>query len=135
MGHAVGFPRALWAITSYFNPIHYRSRRSNYHLFREQLNLPLVAVELSFDGHFELTSDDAEILIQKSGGDVMWQKERLLNIAMANLPTECQSVVWIDCDVVFQRTDLAEQILRELERAPLVQLFSLVHDIAPKASL
>ncbi len=72
----------LWAITSFFNPAGYKNRLSNYHRFRSRLNVPLVAVELSFTGRFELRDSDAEILIQISGADVMWQKERLLNIAL-----------------------------------------------------
>ena len=35
-------------------------------------------MELSFDGEFELEEKDADILIQLSGGAVLWQKERLL---------------------------------------------------------
>jgi hypothetical protein len=41
-----------------------------------------VTVELSFDGRFELAGSDADILIQLSGGAVLWQKERLLNLAL-----------------------------------------------------
>ena len=66
----------MWAITSYFNPVGYRRRLSNYRTFRADLAVPLVAVELSFDGRFELTDDDADILIQLSGGAVLWQKDR-----------------------------------------------------------
>ena len=91
----------LWEITSFFNPAGYKSRLTNYRLFRARLNVPLAAVELSFTGKFELQDTDAEILIQISGGDVMWQKERLLNIALGVLPTECDIVAWLDCDVIF----------------------------------
>ena len=44
----------LWAITSFFNPAGYKSRLTNYRLFRSRLDVPLVAVELSFTGEFEL---------------------------------------------------------------------------------
>jgi hypothetical protein len=57
----------MWAITSYYNPVRYKRRLANYKLFRANLDVPLVTVELSFDGRFELTEDDADILIQVSG--------------------------------------------------------------------
>ena len=72
----------MWAITTYFNPVQYKRRLSNYKIFRANLGIPLVTVELSFDGRFELTNRDADILIQISGGAVLWQKERLLNVAL-----------------------------------------------------
>ena len=119
----------LWAITSFYNPRHYRRRQFNYAVFRERLPLPLLAVELSFNGEFELCPDDAEIVLQYASGDVMWQKERLLNLAVAALPPECEQVLWVDCDVIFQRTDFVEAISRELEQIPLVQPFSVVHQL------
>ena len=94
----------FWAITAYFNPAGYEARRTNFRTFRDNLKLPLVAVELAFDGDFELTDTDAEILVRLSGGDVLSQKERLLNIALKALPPHCRKVAWLDCDVVFSRT-------------------------------
>jgi hypothetical protein len=122
---------ALWAITSYFNPMRYRRRRENYRLFRRRLTLPLVTVELSFDGAFDLRRDEAEILLQLSGGDVMWQKERLLNVALHEVPRECDKVAWLDCDVIFAREDWAERASRSLERCALVQPFSRVCHLGP----
>jgi hypothetical protein len=119
----------LWAITSFYNPLHYRRRQFNYAVFRKRLPLPLLAVELSFNGEFELCAEDAEIVLQCASGDVMWQNERLLNLALAALPRECEQVLWVDCDVIFQRTDFVEVLTRGLEQFPLVQPFSLVHQL------
>jgi hypothetical protein len=55
----------LWAITSYFNPAGYRTRLENYRRFRAHLTVPLVTVEASFDGRFELGPADADILVQR----------------------------------------------------------------------
>jgi hypothetical protein len=123
----------LWAITSYFNPAGYRRRRLNYRVFRERLKVPLVAIELSFDGRFDLRPADAEILIQRRHGDVMWQKERLLNLALGALPAECRYVVWVDCDVVFCRHDWATQTVARLESMPLLQPYSTVHALPADA--
>src|SRR5689334_5884496 len=100
----------LWAITSYFNPMRYERRRINYQLFRKSLRLPLLAIELAYGENFELVESDADILIQLRGKDVMWQKERLLNLALSALPPDCRKVVWVDCDVVFDSEDWAERV-------------------------
>ena len=120
----------LWAVTSFYNPAGYRRRKANYLLFRERLALPLLAVEWSPTGEFELRPGDADLLIQLHGGDVMWQKERLLNIGVARLPAECTHVAWLDCDLVFEREDLGEATLAALDAAPLVQLYDRVAYLA-----
>ena len=117
---------ALWAVTSYYNPAGYQRRKANYRLFRERLALPLLTVEWSPTGQFELRPGDADLLIQLSGGDVMWQKERLLNIGVARLPPQCTHVAWLDCDLIFEREDLGEATRAALDAAPFVQLFDRV---------
>jgi hypothetical protein len=119
----------LWAITSYFNPVGYRRRLENYRVFRERLKIPLVAVELAYGADFELDESDAEILIQLRGGDVMWQKERLLNIALDAMPDACTKVAWLDCDIVFGNEEWSGQVSRLLERFALLQAFERVHDM------
>jgi hypothetical protein len=114
----------LWGITSFFNPAGYKNRITNYRVFRSRLRVPLLAVELSFSGGFELRSTDAEILIQIFGGDVMWQKERLLNIALAALPHECDIVAWLDCDVIFASDNWPERARHALKSSAIVQLYS-----------
>ena len=124
----------LWAITSYFNPLSYRRRRDSYRIFRDRLGVPLVTVELGYGPQFELGKGDADILIQRRGGDVLWQKERLLNIALDALPESCTKVAWIDCDVVFGEQDWPERASRLLDRVPLVQLFSRMYYLPADAS-
>jgi hypothetical protein len=115
----------IWGITSYFNPSRYANRYKNYRIFRDHLPIPLVAVELSFDGTFELSAGDAEIVIQFQGGSVMWQKERLLNIALHALPPACTAVVVLDADVVLEGGDSWVEPTRELlGRYSIVQPFS-----------
>ena len=126
--HHAGQP--LWAITSYFNPMRYKRKLANYRLFREHLPLPLLTVELSFGANdFDLREGEADILIQLRGGDVLWQKERLLNVALRALPSECTKVVWLDCDVVFGGGGWAEEVSGLLDEFVLVQAFSRVHHL------
>jgi hypothetical protein len=124
-----GAPMAdeLWAITAYFNPMNWRRRRENYRHFRQALRIPLVAVELGYDGRFDLTPQDADVLLQFPAADVMWQKERLFNLALQAVPAEVQKVASVDSDVIFRRPDAWEAIGRALDHAPLVQAFSHVY--------
>jgi hypothetical protein len=121
----------LWAITSYYNPMHYQRRRTNYQLFRKCLKVPLVAVELAYGPDFELAETDADILIQLRGKHVMWQKERLLNVALGALPSSCSKVIWADCDIIFGSEDWAERASRLLDRFMLVQAFKDAHHLSP----
>lgn len=126
-------PSPLWAITSYFafdEPVGTRRRLHAYRRFRESLAIPLLTVELAGDGRFDLGPADAEILVQRSGGSVVWQKERLLNIALDALPPECEAVVWLDSDIAFGREDWPEAALDALDDHALVQPFHHVHLMA-----
>jgi hypothetical protein len=118
----------MWAITPYYNPVRYKRRLSNYRTFRANLGIPLVTVELSFDGEFELTEKDADILIQISGGAVLWQKERLLNLAIKAVPSNIKNIAWIDCDIILKRADWVDEAKRLLNEFNVIQLFSdVVH--------
>jgi hypothetical protein len=121
----------IWAITCLFNPSGFETRVANYKTFRTHLGIPLVTVELAFDGRFSLVRDDADILIQLSGGDRMWQKERLLNIALEALPEHCTQVVWIDADVICPDPSWVSAVSEALEDVTAVQAFTTVHHLAP----
>lgn len=114
----------LWAITTYFNPAGYRRRHTNYTAFFKRLALPLATVELSFDGHFALGDTDADFLLRLRGTDVMWQKERLLNCLLPHLPSSCDRVAWIDCDVIFESNQWITETQQALDHATLAHLCS-----------
>jgi len=122
---------AIWAITSYFNPVGYKRRLENYRIFRQLLTVPLITAELSFSQAFELTKGDADLLIQIQGRDVMFQKERLLNVALGVLPAECEAIVWLDCDVIFGVEDWVARTLDALQAYQLVHLFEEQYDLLP----
>ena len=117
----------FWAITTFFNPMHWRRRLSNFRIFRQHLRIPLVAVELGYDGLFELDTTDADILVQLPGHDVMWQKERLFNVALSHVPPWVNRVACLDSDIIFERSDVWRNARRALERSPITQLFSHVY--------
>jgi hypothetical protein len=121
--------KTMWAITSYYNPMRYKRRLENYRIFRKNLTIPLLAVELSFDGKFELTEGDADILIQISGGAILWQKERLLNLAIKSVPSDVSIIACLDCDLIFERSDWVDESKKQIEDLNVVQPFSNVLDL------
>jgi hypothetical protein len=53
----------------------------------------------------------------------MWQKERLLNVAIERLPPSCTKIAWLDADVLFENPAWALETARRLDDHPVVQLF------------
>ena len=121
----------IWAVTCLFNPAGFRVRNDNYRQFRDRLPLPLLTVELGFDGQFSLGELDADRLIRIDQGARLWQKERLLNIGIASLPASCREVVWIDADILVDGRDWVERVRAALENHAVVQGFSRVNHLGP----
>jgi hypothetical protein len=119
-------PSEIWVITTYFNFAGYRQRLANYRFFREHLRAPLLTIELSAGTEFALGEGDADLLVRCARGDVMWQKERLLNHGLSHLPAACRYVVWMDCDLLFENENWSEEVVAALKEAPLLQPFSRV---------
>ena len=120
--------RRFWGITTYFNPAGSRTRLENYRSFRarsRRQGLLLLTVELAFDERpFELSDDDAERIVRRRSSAVLWQKERLLNLALEALPDECTSVCWVDADVSFEDDDWIAECLERLQDVAVLQPFS-----------
>jgi hypothetical protein len=113
-------------ITSYFNPARYKTKRQNFDAFikgMEEVGAKVVVVELAFgDDEFELDAGDN--VLQFRGTDVMWQKERLLNVAVERLPETITKVGWFDADLIFKEPDWLDRTSRALDDYVVVQPFS-----------
>ena len=126
----LSLPGELWGITTYFNPAGYKTKSTLYRLFRESCKnqgLNLLTVELAFDtASFELGDRDADRLIQlrTEKENILWQKEAMLNIALKNLPPDCDKIVWLDCDIIFKNQEWVKETATLLERYPIVQPFT-----------
>jgi hypothetical protein len=119
----------LAAVCCHFNPCHYARRLRNCHRFLRSFGparVPLLTVELAFgDDPFELA--EARDVLQIRGGDVMWQKERLLQVGAERLLDEgYEKIVFLDADVEFETAAWPRIVDRALEDAPAVQCFSTV---------
>lgn len=116
----------FWVVTAYFNLAGSCARRDDYRCFRAALGAKLLCVEWHPDGRFELDAGDADVLLRRSGGDPMWQKERLLNMALDALPDTARYVAWLDCDLVFRDRSWIDETRALLDNHALVQPFAHV---------
>ena len=125
---AAELPGTFWGLTAYYNPVHYKTKLDNYKLFRaasRRQGLRLICVELAFgDMPFELAEGDADQVIQIRGSDILWQKERLLNIGLKHLPDDCDKFVWLDADVLFTNDQWVHQTKDLLRKYNVVQPYS-----------
>ena len=120
-------------ITTYFNPVGYRTRRENYVAFAQSLEaqgVPLLTVELAFgDDPFELPASPS--IIQLRGCSQLWMKERLINAAVSRLPAHYTGFAWLDCDLIFAAGSWFSRLTELLETHDIVQLFERVVHLPP----
>lgn len=119
-------PADLGVVTSYFNPCGFRGRAENFERFAEPIRaagIPFVVVEATF-GSDGATLPAAHESLRVQARDVMWQKERLLDLGTGWLPAHCTKVAWLDADVIFEDDDWAVATSELLETAMVVQPFA-----------
>lgn len=116
----------LAGVCCFFNPCGYKKLRMNYDQFRshwDRAGLKLLTVELLYDGqqtHFA----GVDNVLTLSGGDVLWQKERLLQIGLDILRDEGHAnIAWVDADLDFEESNWDARVLRSLEEFDCVHMF------------
>jgi len=117
------------AITTYFNPQKSKNRYDNFLKFvkhmREQ-GIPLYVAEgYYYKDEPHLTNKDCDNLFIFEYYDILWQKERLLNLLIERLPKEIDSVGWFDADIIFSCNNLKEQCIESLSYFPVIQPWSI----------
>ncbi len=119
----------LWVITTYFNPAGYTTLRRNYETFAapmHQAGIRLITVECAFEDQ-TFTLPAGPDTIQVKSCDVLWFKERLINLAISKLPPEAQKIMWVDADLLFCNPNWALETSLQLDHSVLVQPCSSVH--------
>lgn len=115
----------LTVITTYFNPCGYTSRRRNYDLFMEDMRktgVNCITIECAFGSEpFELPNSLDVIKVRSQ--TLLWQKERLLNLAASWLPESCKYVAWLDCDILFENENWAFDLVQVLKNHKVAQVF------------
>jgi hypothetical protein len=112
----------LAIITSYFNPNRCKYRLKNYKKFKEHIDkagVDLFTIELATgNNEFELKSKNVK---RVRGNSLMFQKERMLNVLIEELPEKYDSVCWIDCDIIYLQNDWPDRIEESLKQHLVTQ--------------
>jgi GR25 family glycosyltransferase involved in LPS biosynthesis len=114
----------LAVITTFFNPKNYINLKYNYLKFSEKIKekADLFPIELSFNDDFFI-QDKNVIRIKGNESNVLWQKEKLLNIALSKLPEEYTNIAWIDCDIIFENQNWVDEVNEKLKYYKVLQLY------------
>jgi hypothetical protein len=124
----------LGLVTCYFNPSGYATKLQNYQIFRDRIDqsgLRLWTIECAFgDEPFTLPRDPQ--VLQVRSQSVLWQKERLLNWGIQQLPADVQKVAWLDCDILFSNSRWAIATAELLETRSVVQPFMRLFRLPPE---
>jgi len=126
----------LSAICAYFNPFNYAQRFENFCRFAEPFvegGVQLIVAEGHLRGARRLPADRRMTIVPAACHDVIWQKERLLNLALARVPDHCQYVAWVDCDILFDDPDWMIRAVDALQRdrVGFIQPFETVFLLPP----
>jgi hypothetical protein len=112
-------------ITVHFNPHRRQRLRDTYYEWRPTLHYPVQCMELVFAPHDSEIADSTEI--RGNSRNMVWQKERLINLAFESLPGHVRYVGWLDHDLVFTNPDwLHEAIVLLKSGVAAVQPFDQI---------
>ncbi len=118
-------PTDIALITPYFNFNNFESLRTNFHRFRDALTYPVTAVELSLNGRFQCATEANDIRINGDARSIMFQRSRLVNLAIRRLPTNITKVAWVDSDVLFDDPEWLDKLSEKLNTVQVAQPFRM----------
>lgn len=122
-------PARLAVVGSYFNPCGYQSIRVNYQRWLGDLRacgLPVFVAEVAFPGQ-EFVDPDAFLKLRAGPEHFLWQKERLLNLIVEELPEEYDAIAWIDTDAILLNRQWPADAMAALEEYAAVQPWDQWH--------
>jgi hypothetical protein len=104
------------------------SKTKNFDLFYENIKKQtdnIFIVELSFTEKFRTPRSAGTLHLHGSTRNIMWQKERLVNLAVNNLvPDYYNYIAWLDADIIFFNNDTWQrEAIERLKSYRVIQLF------------
>lgn len=117
----------LAIVTSHYNFAGYDRPRQNLWRFLRQMKrdeIPVYGVEIYAEKNTPITKGiENWVQIEANCNQIMWQKERALNIAEKMVPSKYDNIAWVDADVWFDRPDWHNATEKALEKYEVVQMF------------
>lgn len=128
----------LYVVTVVFNPHGFKSRTNLYNQFAEYMDfsrVELFTVEIAFkDRPFEVTTAHNPWNLQLRTDNVLWHKERGINLGISkllHLVPDANYIAWIDADVKFANPNWANDTVLALHHHTIVQPFSQAINLNP----
>jgi hypothetical protein len=125
----------LNVVTCVANPLRWASRIAFYRAFEEHMldtGVALTVVECAHgDRPFEIDPRPGVRHIGVRAKSLVWNKENLLNLAIARLPDDWRYVAWIDADIRFRKPGWAAETVHALQQYDIVQPWSDCYDLGP----
>ena len=119
----------LAVVSCFFNPGGSTKRVENFRNFLlsvKKSGVRCLVVELAF-GSAPFAFSEREDIIQVRTNDVLWHKERLLNIGIRKLLSDgVRKIAWLDGDIVFEDPTWPAEINERLETKNLCQVFDTI---------
>lgn len=112
----------LAAITCIYGLRDTRLQTANYWRCAEGLDaqgLDLWTVEGLLPGQSPRVTGDRVMTCELR--DLLWHKERLLQLGVEQLPDRYDAVMWLDADVLFDQPEIRERIEQTLQEYPVLQ--------------
>jgi len=92
--------------------------------------VPLYLANLVFTNQDCVVPTSTAAVLTLQGRDILWHKERLLNILIQRLPSKYTKIAWIDADIIFPDYRWFQWASELLDTYDLIQLYDKVdqHD-------
>ncbi|HZT87394.1 MAG TPA: hypothetical protein VFA12_05445 [Stellaceae bacterium] len=125
----------LDVVAVYANPIRWASRRRLFDAFERHMldsGVRLTTIECAYgERPYELGDDPRINRVRVRAQTLLWNKENLINLALARLPDDWRYAAWIDADVRFRKEEWATETVHALQQYDIVQPWSDCYDLGP----
>lgn len=112
-------------ITTFFSYSKNPLALQRYYEFKDNLKrqgIDLITIELAFkDEPYQLDND---VYLRLRTDTVLWHKESMLNLLVKRLPPHFDKVVWLDCDIKITDDNWLDEVNRNLDHYPILQVGS-----------
>lgn len=129
----------LFVVTVLFNPFDFNSHRKKYNDFEQYMKwcgVHLTTVEIAFGNRpFEHTHELNPDHIQLRTDDVLWHKERALNVGIQHVMKRypnAKYIGWFDDDVRFANPNWVDDTIKALHHYCVIQPFGQACNLNPK---
>lgn len=115
----------LCVITCIFNVDGSKTKIRNFAIFAsifKSSGIPLYVVDCA-TGSCDWTIAPSGNVLRVRASSLLWQKERLINYALTQIPPRYHKIAWIDADVMFTNPNWICEASALLDKVAVVQLF------------